>query len=221
MTLRAYVDLLRLEDVLREHPFYFRAAKIAIEVSSDDDTIQYNTIIYSSDDDDDDCAWHTSGNVRCDVIVYSVKWPKRPIVWVQKGPHWCPKRPIVWVLNFYFLFYSFHLFAIVTLAFSIIYAHRCNKHVLTAALPRTTHNPSHRQLHTSWWSIGANRGVNWSRFRDPCPFTADVQSAASHIMMLPTLASTINVCLWKSDVYESLGNKSKTFDAVCWQSFSD
>jgi len=34
MTLRAYVDLLRLEDVLRQHPFYFRAAKIAIEVSS-------------------------------------------------------------------------------------------------------------------------------------------------------------------------------------------
>jgi len=33
MTLRAYVDLLRLEDVLRQHPFYFRAAKIAIEVS--------------------------------------------------------------------------------------------------------------------------------------------------------------------------------------------
>jgi hypothetical protein len=32
MTLRAYVDLLRLEDVLRRHPFYFRAAKMAIEV---------------------------------------------------------------------------------------------------------------------------------------------------------------------------------------------
>lgn len=32
MTLRAYVDLLRLEDVLRKHPFYFRAARIAIEV---------------------------------------------------------------------------------------------------------------------------------------------------------------------------------------------
>jgi len=34
MTLRAYVDLLRLEDVLRQHPFYFHAAKIAIEVST-------------------------------------------------------------------------------------------------------------------------------------------------------------------------------------------
>lgn len=33
MTLRAYVDLLRLEDVLRRHPFYFRAAKVAIEVN--------------------------------------------------------------------------------------------------------------------------------------------------------------------------------------------
>lgn len=33
MTLRSYVGLLRLEDVLREHPFYFRAAKCAIEVS--------------------------------------------------------------------------------------------------------------------------------------------------------------------------------------------
>lgn len=32
MTLHAYVDLLRLEDVLRQHPFYFKAAKIAIEV---------------------------------------------------------------------------------------------------------------------------------------------------------------------------------------------
>ncbi|RWS11336.1 N-alpha-acetyltransferase 15: NatA auxiliary subunit-like protein [Dinothrombium tinctorium] len=32
MTLRSYVGLLRLEDVLKSHPFYFRAAKIAIEV---------------------------------------------------------------------------------------------------------------------------------------------------------------------------------------------
>ncbi|KFB46843.1 AGAP002284-PA-like protein [Anopheles sinensis] len=32
MTLRSYVDLLRLEDVLRRHPFYFKAAKCAIEV---------------------------------------------------------------------------------------------------------------------------------------------------------------------------------------------
>lgn len=34
MTLRSYVGLLRLEDVLRRHPFYFRAAKCAIEVNS-------------------------------------------------------------------------------------------------------------------------------------------------------------------------------------------
>lgn len=33
MTLRAYVGLLRLEDVLRRHPFYFKAAKCAIDVS--------------------------------------------------------------------------------------------------------------------------------------------------------------------------------------------
>lgn len=32
MTMRAYVGLLRLEDVLRRHPFYFKAAKCAIEV---------------------------------------------------------------------------------------------------------------------------------------------------------------------------------------------
>ncbi|XP_015598705.1 N-alpha-acetyltransferase 15, NatA auxiliary subunit [Cephus cinctus] len=32
MTLRSYVGLLRLEDVLRSHPFYFKAAKCAIEV---------------------------------------------------------------------------------------------------------------------------------------------------------------------------------------------
>ena len=32
MTLRAYVDLLRLEDVLRSHRFYARAASIAISV---------------------------------------------------------------------------------------------------------------------------------------------------------------------------------------------
>jgi len=31
-TFRAYVGLLRLEDILRSHPFYFTAAKIAIEV---------------------------------------------------------------------------------------------------------------------------------------------------------------------------------------------
>lgn len=34
MTMRAYVGLLRLEDVLRRHPFYFKAARCAIEVSS-------------------------------------------------------------------------------------------------------------------------------------------------------------------------------------------
>lgn len=33
MTLRAYIGLLRLEDVLRRHPFYFKAARCAIEVS--------------------------------------------------------------------------------------------------------------------------------------------------------------------------------------------
>ncbi|KAM6098625.1 N-alpha-acetyltransferase 16, NatA auxiliary subunit isoform 2-T2 [Theristicus caerulescens] len=32
MTLRAYVDLLRLEDVLRKHAFYFEAARSAIEI---------------------------------------------------------------------------------------------------------------------------------------------------------------------------------------------
>lgn len=32
MTLRAYVDLLRLEDVLRQHAFYFKAARSAIEI---------------------------------------------------------------------------------------------------------------------------------------------------------------------------------------------
>jgi N-alpha-acetyltransferase 15/16, NatA auxiliary subunit len=33
MTLRSYVDLLRLENRLRDHPFYFKAAKCAIDVS--------------------------------------------------------------------------------------------------------------------------------------------------------------------------------------------
>ncbi|OXA45499.1 N-alpha-acetyltransferase 16, NatA auxiliary subunit [Folsomia candida] len=32
MTLRSYMELLRLEDVLRAHPFYFKAARCAIEV---------------------------------------------------------------------------------------------------------------------------------------------------------------------------------------------
>lgn len=32
MTLRSYVDLLRLEDVLRSHKFYFKAARMAIEI---------------------------------------------------------------------------------------------------------------------------------------------------------------------------------------------
>ncbi|XP_036613540.1 N-alpha-acetyltransferase 16, NatA auxiliary subunit isoform X3 [Trichosurus vulpecula] len=32
MTLRAYVDLLRLEDVLRKHAFYFKAARSAVEI---------------------------------------------------------------------------------------------------------------------------------------------------------------------------------------------
>lgn len=32
MTLRAYVDLLRLEDMLRRHVFYFKAARSAIEI---------------------------------------------------------------------------------------------------------------------------------------------------------------------------------------------
>ncbi|KAM8939478.1 N-alpha-acetyltransferase 15, NatA auxiliary subunit [Pelodytes ibericus] len=32
ITLRSYVDLLKLEDVLRQHPFYFKAARIAIDI---------------------------------------------------------------------------------------------------------------------------------------------------------------------------------------------
>lgn len=32
MTLRSYVGLLRLEDILRSHPFYFKAAKCAMDV---------------------------------------------------------------------------------------------------------------------------------------------------------------------------------------------
>ncbi|CAF91514.1 unnamed protein product, partial [Tetraodon nigroviridis] len=32
MTLRSYVDLLKLEDVLRQHPFYYKAARIAIQI---------------------------------------------------------------------------------------------------------------------------------------------------------------------------------------------
>ncbi|XP_053616386.1 N-alpha-acetyltransferase 15, NatA auxiliary subunit [Plodia interpunctella] len=32
MTLRSYVGLLRLEDVLRSHPFYFRCARVAVQV---------------------------------------------------------------------------------------------------------------------------------------------------------------------------------------------
>ncbi|XP_068924748.1 N-alpha-acetyltransferase 16, NatA auxiliary subunit isoform X3 [Petaurus breviceps papuanus] len=32
MTLRAYIDLLRLEDVLRKHAFYFKAARSAVEI---------------------------------------------------------------------------------------------------------------------------------------------------------------------------------------------
>lgn len=43
MTLRAYVGLLRLEDVLRQHPFYFKAARCAIEV------ISYTISFHSSD----------------------------------------------------------------------------------------------------------------------------------------------------------------------------
>uniref|UniRef100_A0AAQ4Q3I3 N-alpha-acetyltransferase 15, NatA auxiliary subunit a n=1 Tax=Gasterosteus aculeatus aculeatus TaxID=481459 RepID=A0AAQ4Q3I3_GASAC len=32
MTLRSYVDLLKLEDVLRQHPFYYKAAQTAIQI---------------------------------------------------------------------------------------------------------------------------------------------------------------------------------------------
>ena len=32
MTLRSYVDLLKLEDVLRQHPFYYKAARSAIHI---------------------------------------------------------------------------------------------------------------------------------------------------------------------------------------------
>ena len=34
LTLRSYVSLLRLEDVLRNHRFYFKAASTAIKVSN-------------------------------------------------------------------------------------------------------------------------------------------------------------------------------------------
>lgn len=33
MTLTSYIELLRLEDVLRRHKFYYEAAKIAIKVN--------------------------------------------------------------------------------------------------------------------------------------------------------------------------------------------
>ncbi|KAM4732625.1 N-alpha-acetyltransferase 15, NatA auxiliary subunit-like isoform 2-T2 [Anableps anableps] len=32
MTLRSYVDLLKLEDILRQHPFYYKAARTAIQI---------------------------------------------------------------------------------------------------------------------------------------------------------------------------------------------
>jgi len=32
MTLRSYVDLLKLEDVLRMHPFYYKTAVCAIQI---------------------------------------------------------------------------------------------------------------------------------------------------------------------------------------------
>ncbi len=32
MTLRSYVDLLKLEDLLRMHPFYFKASQTAIQI---------------------------------------------------------------------------------------------------------------------------------------------------------------------------------------------
>ena len=32
MTLRSYVDLLKLEDVLRQHPFFYKAARTAIQI---------------------------------------------------------------------------------------------------------------------------------------------------------------------------------------------
>uniref|UniRef100_A0A672Z0T8 N-alpha-acetyltransferase 15, NatA auxiliary subunit n=1 Tax=Sphaeramia orbicularis TaxID=375764 RepID=A0A672Z0T8_9TELE len=35
MTLRSYVDLLKLEDVLRQHPFYYKAARTAIQIYLD------------------------------------------------------------------------------------------------------------------------------------------------------------------------------------------
>lgn len=44
MTMRAYVALLRLEDVLRRHPFYYKAAKCAIEVTFYTILIDYEII---------------------------------------------------------------------------------------------------------------------------------------------------------------------------------
>lgn len=41
MTLRAYVGLLRLEDVLRRHPFYYKAAQCAIEVRLNINCLKY------------------------------------------------------------------------------------------------------------------------------------------------------------------------------------
>ncbi|PWA32488.1 N-alpha-acetyltransferase 15, NatA auxiliary subunit-like [Gambusia affinis] len=35
MTLRSYVDLLKLEDILRQHPFYYKAARTAIQIYLD------------------------------------------------------------------------------------------------------------------------------------------------------------------------------------------
>lgn len=68
ITLRSYVDLLKLEDVLRQHPFYFKAARIAIEIYL---KLHDNPLTDENKEHEADTGIQLSGFIKCAVSLIS------------------------------------------------------------------------------------------------------------------------------------------------------
>lgn len=67
MTLRSYVDLLKLEDVLRMHPFYNKAAVTAIQIylSLHDNPLTDDSKELQADTGEDECLCRGEKFVEC------------------------------------------------------------------------------------------------------------------------------------------------------------
>lgn len=75
MTLRSYVDLLKLEDVLRQHPFYYKAARIAIQI--------YLTLYDKPLTDNNNKSQADTGMCRFFLFVYLFLNTMHVAIWTQ------------------------------------------------------------------------------------------------------------------------------------------